>query len=385
MRRPIFHVLIIALVIAAAAYAGFMPNHTSSRASGLINPAEGLSYSGVVAPSQNTVPGQSQKSSIANPLNGSTGATPSGGGTGGPTTSAGLAASRSEEVLSNSLQPPNLLDPITLTASECDPTQSDKYCVYEVKPGDTLSTIAENAGLKTTDDVANWELLVHSNKPDIISEDDLLQIGQKLRIPRGQGVVHTVLSAETLSDLADQFDTSVEDIMQTNGISDANALAIGDELLIPNPKRFASRVFIEESGGASGPQIVGGGPRSDVGFIWPINGPISSYFGPNHPLGIDVDLFGRSGSAVAAVKGGTVTFAGGNPCCSYGYYVVIDHGDGYQTLYAHLSSIAVSQGQRVSQGQLIGNSGSTGYSTGSHLHFEVHRNGAIVNPLSYLP
>jgi murein DD-endopeptidase MepM/ murein hydrolase activator NlpD len=65
--------------------------------------------------------------------------------------------------------------------------------------------------------------------------------------------------------------------------------------------------------------------------------------------------------------------------------VVIDHGDGFQTLYAHLSSIAVSQGQRVAQGQLIGYGGSTGYSTGTHLHFEVHRNGSIVNPLNYLP
>jgi murein DD-endopeptidase MepM/ murein hydrolase activator NlpD len=381
--------VIIALVVSAAAYAGFMPNRTSSRASSLINPAEGLSYSGVVSPSQNTGAGQSVKNSIANPI---------GGGTGGPTapssatnssgtTNAGLSATRDSqaEVLSAGLQAPNLLSGLTLTASECDTTQSDKYCVYTVQPGDTLSTIASNAGLTTTEDVANWELLLHSNKPDINSEDELLQIGQKLRIPRGQGVVHTVLSAETLSDLADQYDSPVEDVMQANGISDANALAIGDEILIPNPKRFASRVLIEESGGASGPQIVGGGPRSDVGFIWPLNGPISSYFGPNHPLGIDVDLFGRSGSPVAAVKGGTVTFAGGNACCSYGLYVVIDHGDGYQTLYAHLSSVAVSVGQGVAQGQLIGNSGSTGYSTGSHLHFEVHRNGSVVNPLNYLP
>ena len=148
------------------------------------------------------------------------------------------------------------------------------------------------SGLQSNDDVANWELLVHSNKPDIISEDDLLQIGQKLRIPRGQGVVHTVLSAETLSDISDQYDASVDDILQANGLADANNLHIGDELLIPNPKRFASKVVIEAAV-AAGPQIVGGGPRSDVGFIWPITGPISSYFGPNHPLGIDIDLFGR--------------------------------------------------------------------------------------------
>jgi len=371
-----------------------MPNRTSSRASGLINPAAGLSYSGVVTPSQNTGGSQTQKSAVANPSGGgNTGASSATNNSGSSTTSAGLAATRDSqaEVLSAGLQAPNLLSGLTLTASECDTTQSDKYCVYEVKPGDTLSTIAENAGLKNVEVdgevvVLASDLLVHSNKPDIISEDDLLQLGQKLRIPRGQGVVHTVLNDETLSDLSDQFDVPVEDILQANGISDADKLAIGDELLIPNPKRFASRLVLEESGsGVSGPQIVGGGPRSDVGFIWPIPGPISSYFGPNHPLGVDIDLFGRGGDPIAAVKGGTVSFAGGNPCCSYGYYVVIDHGDGYQTLYGHLSSVAVAQGQRVAQGQLIGYGGSTGYSTGTHLHFEVHRNGSIVNPLNYLP
>jgi len=82
---------------------------------------------------------------------------------------------------------------------------------------------------------------------------------------------------------------------------------------------------------------------------------------------------------------GTVSFAGGNTCCSYGLYVVVDHANGYQTLYAHLSSISVTKGQTVSQGQVLGKGGRTGYATGNHLHYEVHLNGNIVNPLSYLP
>jgi len=82
---------------------------------------------------------------------------------------------------------------------------------------------------------------------------------------------------------------------------------------------------------------------------------------------------------------GVVTFAGGNACCSYGLYVVIDHGNGYQTLYAHLSKVSVSVGERVSQGELIGYGGRSGYATGPHLHFEVHVSGAIVDPLAYLP
>jgi len=102
-------------------------------------------------------------------------------------------------------------------------------------------------------------------------------------------------------------------------------------------------------------------------------------------LGIDIDLYANGNAPIAAAAGGTVTFAGGNSCCSYGLYVVIDHGNGLETLYAHLSKISVSTGQKVNQGQIIGNGGRTGYATGNHLHFEVHKNGAVGNPVVYLP
>jgi murein DD-endopeptidase MepM/ murein hydrolase activator NlpD len=186
-----------------------------------------------------------------------------------------------------------------------------------------------------------------------------------------------------------------------NGISDPNAVGIGTEILIPNPKRFAP-IYVPDESDASGgdsegtsdssssegpaePAITRGGPSSSAGFIWPAGGPISSYYGPNHPLGIDIDLFNNGGAPISAAMGGVVTFAGGNACCSYGYYVVVDHGNGYQTLYAHLSAIGVGVGEVVAQGQYLGAGGSTGYSTGDHLHFEVTLNGSRVNPLNYLP
>ena len=117
-------------------------------------------------------------------------------------------------------------------------------------------------------------------------------------------------------------------------------------------------------------------------LVWPALGPITSYFGPSHPLGIDV---GQSEGSIVAATDGVVVFAGGNPCCSYGLYVVVDSTEGIITLYAHLESIAVAEGQRVRQGQPLGVVGCTGHCTGTHLHFEVIDNGVRRDPLSYLP
>ena len=120
-------------------------------------------------------------------------------------------------------------------------------------------------------------------------------------------------------------------------------------------------------------------------WIWPAEGPVSSHFGPAHPLGIDIDLYGNSTPLVVASAPGIVPFVGGNPCCSYGFYVVIDHGNGFATLYAHLAAIAVREGDEVEQGQLLALGGETGASTGVHLHFEIRKQGKVVDPLKYLP
>lgn len=119
-------------------------------------------------------------------------------------------------------------------------------------------------------------------------------------------------------------------------------------------------------------------------FEWPLVGRITSYFGPSHPLGIDISTEGQIGLPILAARDGVVVFAGGPACCNYGWHVIIDHGDGYSTLYAHLSSIKVWSG-KVVQGQVIGLSGNTGFSTGPHLHFELRLWEQKLNPLTYLP
>jgi murein DD-endopeptidase MepM/ murein hydrolase activator NlpD len=125
------------------------------------------------------------------------------------------------------------------------------------------------------------------------------------------------------------------------------------------------------------------GTPSSSGLVWPVSGAITSGFGPRWGrMHEGLDIAGGSGTPIVAAAGGTVILAGTQG--GYGNLVVVDHGGGLSTAYAHLSSIAVSTGQSVGQGTVVGGMGTTGNSTGVHLHFEVRVNGAAVNPLGYL-
>ncbi|MDH3227256.1 MAG: peptidoglycan DD-metalloendopeptidase family protein [Thermoleophilia bacterium] len=126
-----------------------------------------------------------------------------------------------------------------------------------------------------------------------------------------------------------------------------------------------------------------GSSPSASGFIWPVSGPLTSTFGPRWGrMHEGIDISGSTGTGIAAAAGGTVIIAG--PQGGYGNLVVVDHGGGVSTAYAHLSSIGVGVGQAVAQGSVVGGLGNTGNSTGPHLHFEVRVNGAAQNPLGYL-
>lgn len=117
-------------------------------------------------------------------------------------------------------------------------------------------------------------------------------------------------------------------------------------------------------------------------FVWPLPGRITNGFGPDHPLGIDIAAIPLH--PVVATASGKVLYAGGDPCFSYGLYVVLDHGGGTMSIYAHLSSLGVSEGEQVAQGAIIGFAGDSGYALGTHLHFEIRRGGLPVNPLGLL-
>lgn len=303
----------------------------------------------------------------------------------------------------------------TPTATPAPPAEPESITVqHEVRPGENLGSIARRYGVTV-------QTILSANKT--LLDRDVLKVGLQLAIPSKDGVIVPVRWGDTLSELATKYGVDPDAIIafKANNLSDANSLREGELILIPGGKEpepprptptptppptpvptrtstptpapvqqqatAASRASTPVPPPAPAATTA---PRTQAasagGWMWPASGPLSSYYGPSHPLGIDIDLYGKAGSPIVASRGGTVTFAGGNPCCSYGYYVEIDHGDGSSSLYAHFNSPPpVRTGQRVERGQVVGYAGTTGYSTGVHLHFEIRRNGATQNPLSYLP
>jgi hypothetical protein len=117
-------------------------------------------------------------------------------------------------------------------------------------------------------------------------------------------------------------------------------------------------------------------------FMWPADYPLVQGMWAGHPLGIDIGV--PYGQPVRAVRDGRVIFAGGDVCCNYGLFVIVEHADGWSSLYGHFSRIDVKFGDPVWQGQVLGLSGQTGHADGPHVHFELHLNGAVVDPLAYL-
>jgi murein DD-endopeptidase MepM/ murein hydrolase activator NlpD len=260
------------------------------------------------------------------------------------------------------------------------------YIIYTVQEGDTIEGLAARYGI--ADSSVLWNNLDLENA-------DTLAVGQFLRVPMSDGIIYDIRMGDTLSDIAAGFSVDVQSIVSFGGNHLANADGIAENQIVfvpngtmpvpPPPTATPEPPSPPSDETSPAPEPSEPGPPSSSGFIWPVQGRVSSYYGPSHPLGIDIDQYNSPGAPIRAAASGVITFAGGNSCCSYGFYVVINHQNGFETLYAHMASFAVSQGEYVNQGDVIGYVGLTGRTTGYHLHFEVHLNGSIVNPLDYLP
>lgn len=242
------------------------------------------------------------------------------------------------------------------------------FRTHEIRPGDTFWELAERYGVSLT-------ALMTAN-PGVRPE--ALPVGGKLNIPgtatggEGDGLSHyQVQPGDSLWLIAQRYGTTVEAIARVNNLADPDLLQPGEILRISTPGRV--RVASNDSGGG---QVL-------PALAWPLRGTISSRFGPRWGrLHEGVDIAVPYGTDIRAAATGTVKEIGWMG--GLGLAVVVDHGHGVETVYAHASAILVGPGQEVAAGQVLGQVGSTGNSTGPHLHFELRINGSPSNPLAYL-
>ncbi len=242
---------------------------------------------------------------------------------------------------------------------------------YTVQAGDTVESIASAFGLQPT--TISW------SNPAIEDAPDLLRIGQEVVILPIDGVYHEVAEDDTLESIAELYKVEAEAITACayNQLEPPSyPIVEGMRLIAPGgEKPYVPKVVTTYAG------AVPEGARGSGRFQWPVLGTITQGYWYGHRA---IDIGAPTGSALLAADGGFVSFAGWTDV-GYGYLVVIDHANGFATYYAHMSNIYVFEGQAVERGQVIGAVGSTGWSTGPHLHFEVRYYGVQQNPRAYLP
>ncbi|MDR1249271.1 MAG: peptidoglycan DD-metalloendopeptidase family protein [Treponema sp.] len=243
-----------------------------------------------------------------------------------------------------------------------DMMETFRWETYTVRPGDSVSKIAAARSV-------SMDSIIASNG---IANARRLREGETIRIPNMDGIPYTVRQGDTLSKISTALGAPMEAILDANNMN-SDTITVGTSLFIPG-----ARMRSEDLKLALGEL-----------FAYPIRGVLSSPYGwRNDPISgarrfhAALDMAANTGTTVKAAMDGRVATVGLNSV--YGKYIILSHGRGFQTLYAHLNATSVAQGAYVNQGLKIGEVGSTGYSTGPHLHFAVYKNGKPVNPLEYL-
>lgn len=282
------------------------------------------------------------------------------------------ATTISEEVLPGS-QVMEIVSDDTTTIVPADRVR-DRVLEYEVKSGDTVGGIAEKFGISA--DTVRWEnnlILAGNIKP-----------GQALKILPVSGIRHKVARGETIFSIAKKYNAYAQAVVDfpfnTFMDNETFALSVGQDLIVPDGEK--PNVIPQSPTRYVAQRTPDAGAVSATGsWAWPIGGVITQRFAWYHT---GVDIATALGTSVIAADSGRIIVAGWPDNSGYGNRVVIDHGNGYQSLYAHLSRVDVVVGQTVARGAQIGLEGSTGRSTGPHLHFEIRKSGSRLNPLQFL-
>ncbi|AHH13762.1 peptidoglycan DD-metalloendopeptidase family protein [Borrelia hermsii] len=238
-----------------------------------------------------------------------------------------------------------------------------KVVEHKIKPGETLSHIAARYS------ITSETLISYNNIKDVRS----IRPNFVINVPNMKGVLYTVEKNDSLSSIANKYKIPKVDILDANNL-DNEVLYLGQKLFIPGGKM--SKELLRNALGET--------------FLFPTQGIITSGYGyrpdpftKTISFHNGIDIANAANTPIFATKEGIVVTAGFS-VGGYGKYIIISHNNGFQTLYAHLGSFAVKVGQRVSRGQIIGRMGSTGYSTGNHLHFTIFKDGKTGNPMKYL-
>jgi murein DD-endopeptidase MepM/ murein hydrolase activator NlpD len=269
-----------------------------------------------------------------------------------------------------------------------DITSKTTYTItnYTVEPGDALFSIAKQFSIKP-------ETLLWANYDILQDSPDSLRVGQVLKVPPVDGVYYQVQAGDTLESIAKKFSANLDDILNWPGNNidlTSQQVTAGDYMMVPGGHReFVQWIIPTVARGRSGTSSLGGstcagGPVGSGAFIWPTGNHYLS--GNDYWSGhLGIDIAAGLGAPVWAADAGVVTIAQGGWNGGYGNVVMIDHGNGYLTVYGHLSQINVVPCEGVARGQGIGLAGGTGNATGPHLHFEVRLNGGFVDPWYVLP
>ena len=247
----------------------------------------------------------------------------------------------------------------------------DKVIEYQVQPGDTVSSIADKFGISA--DTIRWQ-------NNLVK--DTIKVGQVLEILPVTGIVHKVQKGDTVYSIAKRYDSSPQSVVDFPYNTFANdetfELAIGQIVVVPDgvkPAEMPVAPRTRQLTPNAGTVVASGN------FVWPTQGTITQRFVWYHK---GIDIANHAAPDILAADSGTVVLAGWPDGAGYGNRVIINHGNGYTTLYAHLQAVYVFSGQTVKRGDRIGKMGSTGRSTGVHLHFEVIQGGTYLNPLNVL-